>query len=136
MNRKPAVYNACFFSIYSGCMLFVFSIMWEEISDVSRELFEGCGKFLVISACVAVLVSGVIAVGYIKGSDFLDEYQYGKVCLIQRFVRAAVIILFIIAFATIVITDNVRGTIVIALIAGWICLLVGSIMELIITKKK
>ncbi len=136
MNRKLAIYNTLFFSLYSVCMAVVLLLMWKDYSDISWVIFGGCRAFLIISSCVAVVVSGLMGFCYVKGQSFLDDYQYEKVCFYRRLFRAVVIILFVATFAVAVLSRNFYDTITGGLIAGWICLLVETIMELVLTKKK
>ncbi len=136
MNRKLTIYNALFFSLYSACMAVVLLLIWEDYSEISWDIFEGCRVLFMIVSCGAVAVSGLIGVCYVKGVSFLDEYQYEKVTFLRRLFRAIVIILFVVAFAVIAMTKNVFDTITLSLIGGWCCLFVEAIAELFITKKK
>lgn len=136
MNRKLAIYNTLFFSLYSVCMAVVLLLMWKDYSDISWVIFGGCRAFLIISSCVAVVVSGLMGFCYVKGQSFLDEYQYEKVCFNRRLFRAAVIILLVATFAVAVLSKNFYDTITVGLFAGWICLFIETVMELFITKKK
>jgi len=136
MNRRLAVYNTLFFSLYSVCMAAVCLLIWKDYTDISWVVFGGCRAFYMIVALGAVVVSGLCGFCYIKGKSFLDEYQYDKVCFSRRFFRGVVIILLVVALAVAVMTKNFYDTITVGLLVGWLCLLVESITELIITKKK
>ncbi len=136
MNRKLAIYNTLFFSLYSVCMAVVLLLMWRDHSDISWAIFGGCREFFIIVSCVAVAVSGLAGFCYAKGQSFLDEYKYEKVCFNRRFFRAVVIILLVVTLAVAVLLKNFYDTITIGLLVGWICFLVEAVMDLITTKKK
>ena len=76
MNRKLAIYNTLFFSLYSVCMAVVLLLMWKDYADISWVVFEGCRALFVAVSCVAVAVSGLLGFCYVKGQSFLDDYQY------------------------------------------------------------